>query len=615
MGRWIWRGSVATVISVVCVLMALAGMFSCNRPERQAPDEALSLTCLADYEQPPGAEPPPMPAVTPPKGKSGATRTVHAIRKSPMIASARRPAPTPQLPSLDAAVSLDAQFVAGVGGAAAAHGMPAKKAPEMALALPKAHGGTNNVNDAPADAMFFRNYGVNPFVDADEDHLSTFAVDVDTGSYTLCRSYLNRGHVPPKDAARVEEFVNYFDYHYAPPKKNAGAFAIHTELAPSQFGKGKLMMRVGLKGYEISAEQRKDAVLTFVIDTSGSMSRESRLGAVKKALRMLVDQLREGDLVGIVEYGSRGRVVLRHHGVDGKGNILKAIEGLSAHSSTNAEEGLTIGYKIAADAFKEGAINRIILCSDGVANVGRTGPKSILKIVERHVKRGITLSAIGFGMGNYNDVLMEQLGDKGNGHYAYVDTLAEARRIFVDNLTGNLQVIARDVKIQVDFNSKAVRSYRLIGYENRNVADKDFRNDQVDGGEVGAGHSVTALYELKLWPKKVGMLATVRVRYKDPDFDKVTEVAHKVKSADAVRSFKLASPSFRLAATVAEFAEVLRASYWARGRKMSDVLASAKACAADFDKRPDVAEFVALVAKAAELKADDHAKATSSLEE
>ena len=468
----------------------------------------------------------------------------------------------------------------------------------------KAHGGTANVNDAAFDAMFFKNYGVNPFVDTDDDHLSTFAVDVDTGSYTVCRSYLNGGNLPPDEGVRVEEFTNYFDYGYAPPAKDAGAFAIHLEAARSKFGRERAMLRIGIKAREIDVADRADAVLTFVIDTSGSMVREDRLELVKKSLRLLLNQMREGDRVGIAVYGSRGRMLMSHRGADDREEILGCIARLQPDGSTNAAEGLTIGYEMATKAFKKGAVNHVILCSDGVANVGPTGPDSILREIRKNAAGRITLSTVGFGMGNYNDVLMEQLADKGDGNYAYVDTLAAARRIFVENLTGTLQLVARDVKVQVDFNPAVVRSYRLLGYENRDVADEDFRNDKADGGEIGAGHSVTALYELKLWEKTGGRLATVRVRHKDAEGAETHEVKREIAASEATGAFQAASSSFRLAACVAEFAEILRNSYWARGSKADDVLAPARRCASDYDGRQDIEEFVSLVETAKRLKAD-----------
>lgn len=476
---------------------------------------------------------------------------------------------------------------------------------EATAALPPAHGGTDTVNDAAFDAMFFKHYGVNPFIDVDEDRFSTFAVDVDTGSYTLARSYLERGALPEKDGVRIEEFLNYFDYGYPPPQD--GAFRIHLAVAPSKFGDGKVLLSVGLKGRAVDVADRKPAVLTFVIDISGSMDREGRLGLVKRSLRTLLHRLREDDRVGIAVYGSEGRKYMPHTGLAQRQRILDAIDRLKAGGSTNAEEGLAIGYQMADEAFRRGAVNRVVLCSDGVANVGRTGPESILRQIEEHTRGGITLSTVGFGMGNYNDVLMEQLADKGDGNYAYVDRFSEARRVFVENLTGTLQVIAKDVKIQVEFDPAVVRSYRLLGYENRDVADEDFRNDKVDAGEIGAGHAVTALYELKLWPEKSGTLATVRVRYKQPGAgkaDEAREVSRETMVDDISPSFDAAPSATQLAACVAEFAEILRDSYWARAGNLDDVLTLAEQCRKQRQSETAVGELVELVKTARHLKVE-----------
>ena len=470
-----------------------------------------------------------------------------------------------------------------------------------------AHGGTTPPNGEDVDAMFFKNYGVNPFVDTEDDHLSTFATDVDTGSYTVVRRYLHDGHLPPEKAVRVEEFVNYFNYRYAAPQEDN--FAVYAEAAPWKFGTGRknsFLLRLGLKGKQVSEDNRKPAILTFVIDVSGSMKRENRLGLVKRSLRMLVERLREEDRIGIAVYGSRGRKVMDHRGLDERAEILATIESLQAGGSTFAEEGIRIGYGMAESAYRKGFINRVILCSDGVANVGQTGADDILEVIKKKAEKGITLSAIGFGMGNYNDVLMERLGDKGNGQYAYIDTIAEARRIFEDNLTGTLQVIARDVKVQVDFNPEVVRSYRLIGYENRDVPDDKFRDDKYDGGEVGAGHSVTALYELKLWPDKEGTVATTYVRYKHADTSAVTEFKSPMAVEDFNKSFDDSSNEFKLAATVAEFAEILRKSYWAKGTTLDRVLERAQQLSREYKDDGDVIELVDLISKAKQLmkKAD-----------
>ena len=343
-------------------------------------------------------------------------------------------------------------------------------------------------NGAAFDDVFFRNYGTNPFIDTEDDHFSTFGMDVDTASYSVTRRYLRDGLLPPPEAVRVEEFVNAFDYNYEPPTH--GAFAVYIEGAPSIFGEGKRLqlLRIGIQGRVIPDENRKDAILTFVIDVSGSMAMENRLGLVKRALTLLVEQLRPGDEVGIVIYGSRAKVLLPHTGVEGREEILAAINSLAPEGATNAEEGLRVAYNLALKNARFGSINRVVLCSDGVANVGETGSDAILREIRAHVEEGITLTTVGFGMGNYNDILMEQLANKGNGTYAYVDTLYEAKRIFVENLTGTLQVIAREAKVQVDFNPQVVSRFRLLGYENRRLDHEDFRDDKCGrwGNRFGA---------------------------------------------------------------------------------------------------------------------------------
>jgi len=487
-------------------------------------------------------------------------------------------------------------------------------------------GGTALPNDEPYDSMFFRNYGVNPFIATDEDSLSTFAVDVDAASYTVARRYVELGHLPPADAVRTEEFVNFFPQGY--PKFEDDDFRILVDGAPSPFGRGYHLLRIGIKGREIQDRDRKPAQLTFVIDVSGSMEREDRLGLVKQALRLLVGRLRDDDRIGLVVFGTTARVLLepvalgesavlvagvyRKPGEEdtgerrsGRRSILEAIDLLQAEGSTNTEEGLLLGYDMARRAFRPQAINRIVLCSDGVANVGHTGPQSILERVRSEADRGIHLSTIGFGMGNYNDVLMEQLADKGDGNYYYVDELGEARRVLVENLTGTLQVIAKDAKIQVEFDPSRVLRYRLLGFENRDVADRDFRNDKVDAGEIGAGHEVTALYEVKLAPGAGrAPIATVRLRYARPEHDggapEVREIAKEFSLAGLARRFEDSSPYFRLDAAVAEFAEILRGSYWARESRLSDVLPVARSAARGL-REGAAAEFVSLLEKAARL--------------
>jgi Ca-activated chloride channel family protein len=477
---------------------------------------------------------------------------------------------------------------------------------------PNSVGGTDPVNGQAYDAMFFQHYGVNPFVDPQEDRFATFSMDVDNASYAVTRSYLERGDLPPAEAVRVEEFVNAIGHNYAPPghefvadrkwaPSDHGTFAIHLEAAPSPFGDGLVLLRVGLKGREIDARARKPVVLTFVIDSSGSMEREDRLELVKRSLGMLLDQLDRDDKVGIVTYGTTASVVLPTTSVRYRRDIEDAIVRLQPGGSTNAEDGLRQGYAMAARAFDRDAVNRVILCSDGVANTGATGADDILAVIEREAGRGIEMTAIGVGMGNFNDALLEQLADKGDGNYFYVDDPAEARRVFVENLTGTLQTIARDAKIQVEFDSDNVRRYRLLGYENRDVADRDFRNDAVDAGEVGAGHEVTALFEAKLERDASGDLATVRIRYQDAESGRVVEESRTIRVKDIVRRIEQADASFRMDAAAAEFAEILRHSYWAKDGDLGQVLGLARSAARSMGSPSDAEELAGLVERADDL--------------
>ena len=463
-------------------------------------------------------------------------------------------------------------------------------------------GGWATVNDAAYDLTFFKNYGVNPFIDTEDDHLSTFAVDVDTASYTVARRFVQDGNLPDPDSVRVEEFVNYFEQGYERPEE--GAFAIHLEGSPSPFGQeNHWLMRVGLQGKSVSDEERKDATLIFTIDVSGSMGREDRLGLVKQSLRLLVDELRDTDKVGIVTYGSRGSVLLEPTDGEEKARIMGAIDSLIPTGSTFVEDGLRIAYKMASGEVEPGRITRVIVLSDGVSNVGNTGAESILRQIRENVDQGITLTTVGFGMRNYNDILMEQLANDGDGSYHYVDTLAEARRIFVENLTGTLQVIAKDGKIQVDFNPDVVSRFRLLGYENRRVDDQDFRNDAVDAGEIGADHSVTALYELKLREGANGLLSTVRVRYEDPDSGEVYEIYRQFNRADLEASLEQASPRFQMAAVVAEYAEILRESYWAQEGNLENVISEARRIQLLLPEEIDFAEFTDLVVRTERIQA------------
>lgn len=448
---------------------------------------------------------------------------------------------------------------------------------------------------------YFRDYGVNPFIDAYEDHLSTFAMDVDTAAYAVARSYVMDGSLPPSEAVRVEEFVNYFDLGYPTPEDIA--FGIYADGAPSPFHfDGTTILRIGIQGYRVPEWQRKPASLTFVIDVSGSMNLENRLELVKRSLQLLVDRLRPEDSVAIVVYGSTARIAL--HPVSGqeRETILEAIYSLSPEGSTNAEAGIRLGYELAMQAYRPGATNRVILCSDGVANVGQTGPEAILAEIRGYVQEGITLTSVGFGMGNFNDVLMEQLADNGNGNYAYVDDLDEARKLFVDDLTSTLEVIALDAKIQVDFNTEVVSYYRLLGYENREIADQDFRDDSVDAGEIGAGHSVTALYAVYFNQGAQGRIATVQMRWKDPQTYQVREINGNINTWDLEASFEATSPHYRLAVLAAFYAEVLRDSPWIEGLSLGELYNWSANLPAEIPWDSEVAEFVELLWRASQIR-------------
>lgn len=451
--------------------------------------------------------------------------------------------------------------------------------------------------------MFFQNYGVNPSIDTEDDNLSTFALDVDTGSYTVSRRYVSEGSLPPKDAVRVEEFINYFDQGYPNPDAHH-VFGINIDGATTPFGETERyqMLRIGIQGYDVPVEERKDVSLTFVIDVSGSMDMENRLGLVKRSLEMLVEQLTPRDQVGIVVFGTRARVVLEPTSGEDKGAILNAIYSLEPEGVTNAAEGLRLGYQLATENRNPEAINRVILCSDGVANVGDTGAGSIWESIEHYAKESnVTLATIGFGMGNYNDVLMEQLADHGDGFYSYVDTEKEAERLFVHDLTSTLQFIAKDAKVQVEFNRDVVERYRLVGYENRAIADDQFRDNTVDAGEVGAGHSATALYEIKLKPEARGKIVTVFLRWQDPDTGAITEMSQDFSTSQIAESFKEANPYFQWTVVVAEYAEILRESYWAQKSNMGDVLSEVRRVRALLPESTPINEFVDLVRQANRL--------------
>jgi Ca-activated chloride channel family protein len=447
----------------------------------------------------------------------------------------------------------------------------------------------------------FQDYGVNPFVDASRDHLSTFALDVDTASYAMTRRYLADGNLPPMEAVRAEEFVNTFEQGY--PKPADVAFGLYADGAPSPFhNDGSYLLRLGVQGYDVPNSQRKPSVLTFIIDVSGSMGSDNRLGMVKQALGMLVQRLHNDDTVSIAAFTTDAWVVLEPTSGSDKRSILRAIDTLTPMNSTNVDAGLRVGYGLADEMYRQGANNRVVLCSDGVANTGAVDPNTLVDFVRTYAQRDIMLTTIGVGMGNYNDVLLEQLADKGNGFYAYVDTPEEAQKLFLEKLTGTLQTIALDAKVQVDFNPEVVSRYRLIGYENRAIADQDFRNDTVDAGEIGAGHTATAIYAVQLRPKAEGRIATMQLRWQDPDTRQVKEINGNVNTYDLAARFEDTSPRYQLATTVAQFAEILRRSPYTGEVGLAQLRSYAERVARELGDDADVQEFAQLVSRAGEIE-------------
>lgn len=450
---------------------------------------------------------------------------------------------------------------------------------------------------------YFKDYGINPFKDTKNQPMSTFSLDVDTASYTIARKYINSGSLPPKDSIRVEEFINYFKRDYPVPAGDT--FSIYTEIAPSAFNRGYHVLEVGIQGKNVEASNIRRTALTFVIDVSGSMDMDNRLTLVKKSLKLLVDQMSETDKIGIVVYGTNGRKLLAPTSGENKERILKAIDKLEPEGSTNAAEGLMLGYDMAYNAFINDGNNRIILCTDGVANQGITKAEDILKKVEDYKSKGITLTTLGFGMDNFNDIFLETLANKGDGNYAYIDSLDEAKKIFIDQLAGTLEVIAKDAKVQIEFDRNSVESYRLIGYENRLLKDKDFRNNGVDAGEIGAGHAVTALYEVKLKNSIAEYLGKVSLRYKNPETNKVTEMNKNIKSSLTRDSFYNATPRFRFITMVAQAAEILKGSPWVNNTSLEDVYEILESDINDLRLSKEDSEFIDLIKSAINLKTDN----------
>ena len=419
--------------------------------------------------------------------------------------------------------------------------------------------------------------------------VSTFSVDVDTAAYSIVRSYLSNGNMPPSDAVRIEELINYFDYDY-PSAKDDQVFAVDTEVATAPWNDDALLLRIGLQAKQADLEARPDANLVFLLDVSGSMHGDDRLGLIKKGVRIMLKQLTANDRVSIVVYAGASGLVLDSAAGNHYAQILSALDQLSAGGSTHGSAGIRLAYKTAKQNFIKDGINRVILATDGDFNIGTVDHQSLIDMVKREAGEGVELTVLGVGRGNYNDATMEQLADQGNGNYAYLDNVKEANRVLGRHLLSNLFTVARDVKLQVEFNPSHVAEYRLIGYENRTLAREDFNNDKADAGEMGAGHNVTALYEIVLNESKgrrvdpsryqneqaVGSssdeLAFIKVRYKPLDNDESQLSTYPVSKLD-IKSIDKASDDFKYSAAVAAFGQLLRQSKYTNEFTYDDVQA------------------------------------------
>lgn len=450
------------------------------------------------------------------------------------------------------------------------------------------------------DGENYEEWVENDFVDTNEEPTSTFAVDVDNGSYTVMRRDINSDNLPVPEGVRVEEYVNFFKYDYAEPAEGE-PFSINLEVAPSEFGAGGAhLLHIGLQGREMALEELSASNLVFLIDVSGSMASGDKLAWVKESLYTLVDHLREQDSVGIVVYAGRDAVVLQPTSGADKQRIRGAIEELTAGGGTNGEAGIDRAYALAERAMIEGGNNRVILMTDGDFNVGRVG-EDLVSFVESKRDKQITLTTVGFGRGNYNDAHMEAFARRANGNYFYIDKLEEAARIFGRDLPSTLEVIAADVKVQVAFDPATVSRYRLVGYENRLLDNQDFDDDTKDAGEVGPGHTVTAVYELELREglDAESFLATVRLRHK-AQFGEASQLNERgIKASQVKETFEGASADFQFSAAVTEYAEVLRRSQHSEGERFDDIIevAQRSAPADDAEKQ----EFVDLVRAAKQL--------------
>lgn len=456
----------------------------------------------------------------------------------------------------------------------------------------------------------------NPYLETARAPLSTFSIDVDTASYANVRRFLNQGQLPPKDAVRIEELINYFEYDYPSPVGDV-PFSVHTDVAVCPWNKKNKLVHIGLQGKKIALDDVPPSNLVFLIDVSGSMNSFDKLPLLKDSMRILVNQLTPKDRVAIVVYAGASGLVLPS--TNNKGEILNALDDLNAGGSTNGGAGIQLAYRTAIDNFIQGGNNRVILATDGDFNVGLASDSELVNLIEQKRRSGVFLSVLGFGTGNYNDSMMEKLADKGNGNYAYIDTTDEARKALGQQAAGTLYTIAKDVKIQVEFNPAKVAGYRLIGYENRVMANRDFNDDRKDAGDIGAGHSVTALYEIvpagqplendgielkysQYEPSDTRFgneILTVKLRYKEPNENQSKLLTVGVLDND--KAIEDASENLRFASAVAQFGLLLRDSRFKGNASFANINNLARNSMGE-DLRNYRSEFLELVGKARRLK-------------
>ena len=475
------------------------------------------------------------------------------------------------------------------------------------------------VDEKPGSGEKYAEITENPFLETSRAPLSTFSIDVDTASYSNVRRFINQGSLPPKDAVRIEELINYFEYDYPQPIGDV-PFSVSTDVANAPWNSKNKIVQIGLQGKRVSLDNLPPSNLVFLLDVSGSMNSPDKLPLLKESLKILLNQLGSKDRVAIVTYAGSSGLLLPSTTADRKNEIIRAMENLQAGGSTAGGQGIQLAYKVALDNFIQNGNNRVILATDGDFNVGLSSDDQLVSMIEQKRQSGIFLSVFGFGTGNYNDSMMEKLSNKGNGNYAYIDSVNEAKKALGEQIAGTLYTIAKDVKIQVEFNPAMVAGYRLIGYENRMLADRDFNDDKKDAGDIGAGHSVTALYEIVPAGQKVenpgvdelkyskteptdtrfnNELMTVKLRYKEPK--ESTSKLLSIGIMDKNNPIENATDNLKFASAVAQFGLILRDSRYKGNANFNSVLSLAQNSRGN-DLKNYRGEFVELVNKASGLR-------------